>query len=131
MNVRHVATGVPMVALIAWVLYMALTVVAYAHTLPMSEIRRGVLDAVDDNFTTQVKIRIYACQRWNAHGGQCKVRVYRNESDLLPSWCGVGSAKLIGKTDNMRVHGSVTPCAAPKGPPEPKGGNPITASLVA
>src|SRR5262245_7305328 len=131
MNVRHVPSGVPMVALIASALYMALTVAAYAHTLPMSEIRRGILDAVDDNFTKQVKIRIYACQRWNAHAGQCEVRVYRNKSDLLPSWCGRGWAKLIGNTDNMHVHGSVTPCPTSNRSPEPKGGNPITASLVA
>lgn len=41
MNVRHVAIGVLAVAMIAWALYMALTVAAYAHTLPMSEVPGG------------------------------------------------------------------------------------------
>ena len=124
MNVRRAAIGVLLVAVIAWALYMALTVAAYAHTLPMSEVRRGITEAVQDKFPyTRVIIGLQGCRRIDAHGGQCVVRVY-----TMPArerWCGVGWAKLIGKSDYMRARGNLTPCPTPHG--APKGGSPITA----
>ena len=124
MNVRHVAIAVVAVALLAWALYMALTVAAYAHTLPMSEVRRGISEAVQDKFPyTRVIIGLQGCRRIDAHGGRCVVRVY-----TMPArerWCGVGWARLVGNSDYMRASGDLTPCPTPHR--EPKGGNPITA----
>ena len=124
MIVRHVAIGVLVVASIAWALYMALTVAAYAHTLPMSEVRRGITEAVQDKFPyTRVIIALQRCRRIDAHGGQCVVRLY-----TMPArerWCGVGWARLIGTSDYMRARGNLTPCPALYG--APKGGSPITA----
>jgi hypothetical protein len=125
MNVRHVAIGALVVALLAWALYMALTVAAYAHTLPMSEVRRGILDAVDDNFkASRVNIVLQSCRRIDAHGGECVVRVFYKASPDLPQFCGVGWAKLIGKSDYMRAHGSLHAC--PRRAGRQLGGNPIT-----
>ena len=124
MNVRHVAIGVLVVALIAWALFMALTVAAYAHTLPMSEIRRGITEAVQDKFPyTRVIVGLHGCRRIDNHGGRCIVRVYTTPA--RERWCGAGWAKLIGKTDYMRARGNLAPCPTPHG--EPKGGAPITA----
>jgi hypothetical protein len=124
MNARHVAVGVLVIALIAWALYMALTVAAFAHTLPMSEVRRGITEAVRDKFPyTSAIVGLHGCRRIDAHGGQCAVRVY-----TMPArdrWCGVGWAKLIGKSDYMRAHGDLAACPPPHG--ARKGGNPITA----
>ena len=119
MIVRHVAIGVLVVALIAWALYMALTVAAYAHTLPMSEIRRGITEAVQDKFPyTRAIVGLHGCRRIDAHGGRCIV-------PAREKWCGVGWARLIGESDYMRARGNLTRCPTPHG--EPKGGSPITA----
>jgi hypothetical protein len=123
MSARHAAIAALVVAMIAWALYMALTVAAYAHTLPMSEIRRGIIDAVDDKFpNTRVIVGLHGCRRWDRHGGECQVRVYTLPARM--KYCGSGWAKLIGNSDYMHVHGSIVGCSA-KG--KPLGGNPLTA----
>jgi hypothetical protein len=126
MNTRHVAIAALVVTMVAWALYMALTVAAYAHTLPMSEVRRGILDAVDDHFkASRATIVLKPCHRIDGHGGECVVQVFYKASPDVPQWCGVGCAKLIGESDYMRAHGSLHECPRPKG--RPLGGNPTTA----
>lgn len=103
--------------LLGWALYLMLVAAtAHAHTLPMSEVQRGIRDAVKDQFYDKnIVIGLGVCHRINAHRGECVVRV------LVPAsgekWCGIGWATLIGKSDYMRARGSLTPCPTPKGPP--------------
>lgn len=104
-----------LLALLVWGLYaMTMAAAAEAHLLPMSEVQRGIRESVKDQFYGKnVVIGLGQCHRINAHGGECVVRV------LVPAsgekWCGTGWAKLIGKSDYMRAHGSLTPCRARKG----------------
>jgi hypothetical protein len=113
------AYGVTLLLLVlfAWALYaLMMAAAAQAHTLPMSEVQRGIKEAVKDQFYDKnIVIGLGQCHRINAHGGECVVRV------LVPAsgekWCGIGWAKLIGTSDYMRAHGSLTPCPTPKGPP--------------
>ena len=94
----------------------AMAAAAQAHTLPMSEVQRGIREAVKDQFfDDNIVIGLGQCHRISAHGGECVVRVLVQAS--REKWCGIGTAKLIGKSDYMRARGSLTPCPTPKGPP--------------
>ena len=82
---------------------------AQAHTLPMSEVRRGITEAVRDHVHPAFFVRVFGCRRINRHGGQCRVEVYAPDA-LVPLWCGKGTAKLIGRSQNMRAHGTLHRC---------------------
>ena len=115
MNVKTLGIGLLVTVLVVWALYMVLTVAAYAHTLPMSEVRRGIQEAVEDRMApTPVVISLRNCVRMDRHGGECDVIAY-----TLPDrvrWCGHGWARLLGpKTDYMRAWGTIEPCDGPKG----------------
>lgn len=124
MTVKRLGVGLVAIAGVAWAMHMPLAVVASAHTLPMSEVRRGIRDAIADKFPgMRVVIRLQGCRRIDAHAGQCVVRAY-----TLPyhdRWCGVGHARAIGKSRSIRALGAVTPCPMAHGAPQ--GGHPITA----
>jgi hypothetical protein len=107
--VTKALTAVLVVAMVAWTLYMILAVSAYGHTLPMSEIRRGITEAIQDKFPgRRIVVGLSACQRTDAHGGRCKVRVYTLSEHQ--KWCGSGWARLIGESDYMRAHGTLNRC---------------------
>ena len=123
-------TAVLVVATVAWALYMilgadeierhkadgdgqvgapGLGVSADARTLPMSEVRRGITLAVQDKFPgRRIVVGLAGCQRTDAHGGRCNVRVYTRSEHQ--KWCGSGWARLIGESDYMRAHGTLEPC---------------------
>ena len=82
---------------------------AQAHTLSMSEIRRGITEAVRDQVHRTMVVRVFDCRRINAHGGRCMVQVY-TPGAALPLWCGKGTAKLIGQSQYMRAHGTLRSC---------------------
>jgi len=128
-------TTVLVVATVAWALYMILAadeikrhkpegdghvgaqglgVSADARTLPMSEVRRGITLAIQDKFPgRRIVVGLAACQRTDAHGGRCNVRVYTQPKHQR--WCGNGWARLIGESDYMRAHGTLKPCRSLRG----------------
>ena len=114
MNIKTLGIGLLVAAGVVWALYMVLTVAAYAHTLPMSEVRRGIQEAVEDRMApTVVIVSLSNCVRVGRHGGECDVIAH-----ALPDrvrWCGHGRARLLGpKTDYMRASGTIEPCDGPK-----------------
>jgi len=82
---------------------------AQAHTLSMSEVRRGITEAVRDHVHPAFFVRVFECRRIDRHGGWCRVEVYAPDA-LLPLWCGNGTARLIGQSQNMRAHGTLHSC---------------------
>ena len=115
MNVKALGIGLFVAVVIVWALSMVLTVAAYAHTLPMSEVRRGIQEAVEDRMApTPVIVSLRNCVRVGRHGGECDVIAYTVRDRVR--WCGHGWARLLGpKTDYMRAWGTIEPCDGPKG----------------
>ena len=114
-------------ALIAWGLLLILNTSAYAHTLPMGEIKRGISQLVQEKlWPQQVVVGLGRCHRIGKHGGRCAIRAY-----TIPDrtkWCGVGTAKLVGRNHrgeggktwaDMRVYGAIRPCIGPTRQREP------------
>lgn len=115
MNVKTLGIGLLVALLVVWALYVVLTVAAYAHTLPMSEVRRGIQEAVEDRMApTPVIVSLRNCVRVGRHGGECDVIAYTVPEQIR--WCGRGWARLLGpKSDYMRARGTIEPCNRPKG----------------
>jgi hypothetical protein len=113
---KYARVAVILIAMIVWVIYAFVVVSnAQAHTLPMSDVRRGIQEAVEDRMApTPVIVSLRNCVRTDRHGGECDVIAYTVPGRVR--WCGHGWARLLGpKTDYMRARGTIGPCDGPKG----------------
>jgi hypothetical protein len=107
----RIAVGVLTALMAAWLLFGLLwSASAGAQTLPMSQIRHAITDAVTGQLGAPMRVQLMACQRIDAHAGQCVVRVYApgKRGNHLPVWCGVGYARQVGS--GLQAHGMLRSC---------------------
>jgi hypothetical protein len=75
------------------------------RTLPASEAQRGIRQVVHEEYGFG-GLRL-DCMRIDRKQVDCYID-FRDSKGVKA--CGYGSARLIGETDNMRVHGYVEKC---------------------
>jgi hypothetical protein len=114
-------------AMLAWGLILVFSPGAFAYTLPMSEVRRGINQLVQERLWPQkVIVGLGGCHRIDRHSGECAIRAYTIPDHT--KWCGAGTAELVGRNHRtgrgkgwarMHVYGSIHPCLAPTRQREP------------